>query len=221
MSEGTAGRLIVVGAGGHAKVVIELLRAMGERFEILGLVDQDATPRQVLDLPVLGDDQALAALRDQGADLAFIAVGNNALRQQLGDTVRALGYRLVNAISPAASVSPSAVLGQGIAIMAGAVVNAEAVIGDMAILNTGALIDHDVRLGLASHVAPGCALAGNVTVGDRAFLGVGVNVIPEITIGADSVVGAGSSVIEDLPEGVLAVGTPARIVRSLGERAPA
>jgi UDP-perosamine 4-acetyltransferase len=107
-------------------------------------------------------------------------------------------------------ISPTARLGRGIAIMAGAVLNAETVVEDFAVINTRASVDHDGRIGLAAHIAPGCSLAGCVSVGERAFLGAGVTVIPNRTIGADIQVGAGACVVSDLVEPGLYLGVPAR-----------
>lgn len=202
-----AGPIIVLGAGGHAKVVVELLRASGRT--VAGLLDADPTPRTVAGAEVLGDDLLLPRLRAEGVADAFVALGDNRLRGDVARRAAAQGFSLVNAVSPQAVLSPSARLGVGIAVMAGAVVNAEATIGDLAIVNTGAVLDHDVRIGEAAHVAPGCALAGAVTVGARAFLGVGCSVIPGVTIGEDAVVGAGAVVVRDVPSGAVAVGVPA------------
>jgi UDP-perosamine 4-acetyltransferase len=153
----------------------------------------------------------LSELRSTGIRYAFVAVGDNALRERLGVMVSAMGFELPNAISPHAVISPSAVLGKGIAVMAGVAINAETRIGDLAIANTNSTIDHDCIIGRAAHIAPGCALAGNVTVGDRSFLGVGVCVIPHVKIGADVILGAGSVVVRDLPDRAKAVGVPARV----------
>lgn len=202
--------VIIVGAGGHAKVCIELLQAMGET--VLCCVGASDSPPTCLGLPVLHGDHHLARLREEGHTRAFVALGPNRLRAKLGQQVRELGYELVNAVSPAAVVSPSARLGAGIAIMAGAVINAEASIGDLAIVNTGATVDHDCSIGAAVHLAPQCALAGNITVGAGTFLGVGCKVIPGIDIGTYSTIGAGAVVIGQVPSNVTAVGVPARVV---------
>lgn len=206
--------VVVIGAGGHAKVVIELITAGGD-YEIVGLTDADPTPRRVGGIQVIGGDELLPRLRGDGVVHAFVALGHNALRQRVARKVMDLGFELVNAISPTAVISPSARLGRGVAVMAGAVINADAVIGDCAIVNSGAIVDHDALLGDAVHVGPGCALAGGVTLGQRTFLGVGVSVVPGVVIGADAIVGAGACVTDDLTAGILAVGVPARAIRTL------
>lgn len=204
----TAG-VVIVGGGGHAKVVIESLRASGQT--VAAIVDADTTPRDVLGVPVVGDDAALADLRGQGLSRLFVALGSNRLRQTLGGQARALGFSLVNAIHPSAVISPSAWIGEGVAIMAGVAINADSRVGDLAIVNTGAVVDHDCDLGEACHVGPASALAGGVRVGARAFLGVGARAIPGVRIGADTILGAGAVVVRDLPDAVLAVGVPAQI----------
>lgn len=201
--------VVIIGGGGHAKVVIESLRAAGET--VAAIVDADPTPRQVLGVPVRGDDLVLPELRGQGLSRLFVAIGDNRLREKLGRRGRELGFSLVNAVHPSAVISPSAKLGAGVAVMAGAVVNADSEIEDLAIINTGAIVDHDCRLGVACHLGPASALAGGVSVGPRAFLGVGARAIPGVTIGADTIVGAGGVVVRDLPDAVLAVGVPAKI----------
>ena len=127
----TAG-VVIIGGGGHAKVVIESLRASGKT--VAAIVDADATPRQVLGVPVVGDDAALADLKERGFSELFVALGSNRLRQKLGAEARELGFTLVNAIHPSAVISPSAKIGEGVALMAGVAINADSRIGDLAIV---------------------------------------------------------------------------------------
>ena len=208
-------RALLVGAGGHAKVVIEILQGAHPDLYLEGLLAADATPRTVHGLAVLGDDSLAAALQRQGVEAAFIAIGSNAVRHALFARFRALGFDMISAISPAATLSPSASVGEGVAVMAGAVVNAATRIGDGAIINTSAIVDHDCMLAAACHVAPGSALAGGVHVGARSLIGVGACVLPGIRIGDDVTVGAGACVTRDLPDAVVAVGVPARVTRKV------
>jgi UDP-perosamine 4-acetyltransferase len=203
--------LVLLGAGGHAKVVIDLIRA-GNQYEIMGIVDTDPSPRSVLGAPVIGSDSALPGLRGQGVQHAFVAVGRNETRFRLAELVARNDFELVNAISPSAVIAPSVQLGHGIAAMAGVAVNAESAVSDLAIINTGASVDHDAYIGRCAHIGPGCTLAGNVRIGALAFLGVGVCVIPGVAVGERAVVGAGACVIRDVPSDALAKGVPARVV---------
>ena len=212
MGEGPSVRvksgIVVIGAGGHAKVCIELLRAMGCR--VACCVGGEDGPETCLDIPVLKGDSHLPDLRNQGYSKVFVAVGANGVRQRLANAAGQLGYTLVNAVSPQSVISPSARLGIGVAVMAGVVVNAETVIEDLAIINTGACIDHDCRIGKAVHIAPQCGLAGNVSVGAGSFLGIGCKVIPDVRIGENVTLGAGAVVISNLAGETLAFGVPAR-----------
>lgn len=202
--------IVMVGAGGHAKVCIELLRAMGETVAFC-IAGANAT-ESCLGVPVRVGDDHLADLREAGYNRLFVAIGDGRLRDRLAGLGNTLGYELVNAVSPNAVISPSAVVGAGVAIMAGAVVNADSVIADLAIINTGAVVEHDCRIGRAVHIGPQSALAGNVSVGDGSLLGIGCKVIPEIVIGEYAVIGAGAVVISDIGDRATAVGVPARVL---------
>jgi UDP-perosamine 4-acetyltransferase len=201
--------LIVVGGGGHAKVALDVLRLMAS-MTVIGVADPAAAGSTILGIPVLGGDEVLAGLRDRGIAAAFVAIGDNGKRQRLGATLQEMGFVLPVILHPSAIVSPSAQIGAGSAIMAGAKIGPDAVIGELAIINTGAIVEHDVRVGIAAHVAPGCALAGCVRVGDRALIGIGSAARPGVWIGDDVTVGAGSTVVTDLSDGIVVAGNPAR-----------
>lgn len=203
--------IVVVGAGGHAKVVIELFRAMGDQVEYC-VGGQDAVD-ECLGVPVRKGDEWLDKLRSEGYGRAFIAIGPNRLRIKLAEYALSLGYELVNAISPTAVISPTAMLGNGIAVMAGTIINAASEIGDLTIINTGATVDHDCIIGRAVHIAPQCGLAGTVRIGEGSFLGIGSRVIPEKEVGAWTMIGAGAVVTCDIPPHVTAVGVPARVIK--------
>ena len=205
------GGLVIVGDGGHAKVVIDILLEMGIRP--LGCTGVDSSRRDLLGVEIMGGDDQLPRLFASGVRQAFVAIGDNRKRREISETVREIGFDLVNALSPHASISRFARLGAGIAIMPGAIVNADAEIGDGAIINTGATVDHDCKIGAYAHIAPGTNLAGRVRVGEGVFLGIGSRVIPAVTIGDWSVVGAGSVIIQNLEPNVVAAGVPASIIR--------
>jgi UDP-perosamine 4-acetyltransferase len=209
--------LVVMGAGGHAKVIVDMLLERAE-FWLAGCITHETDVTDVLGLPILGGDDALSRVFASGVRHAFVAIGNNRVRADRMQHARGIGFTIVNAISRHAIVSSRVTLGAGIAIMPGAVINVDTVVGDGAIINTGATVDHDCRIGAFAHIAPGTHLAGNVTVGEGAFLGVGTSVIPRRAIGSWTTIGAGSAVVRDIGEGVTAVGVPARVTRTTDGR---
>lgn len=202
-------RVVVLGAGGHAKVIIEMLEEQ-EQFEIAGCVSREPG-KEVLGFPILGDDGILPALYAEGVRKAFVAIGENRARQSAMERVAAEGFELINAVSRHSVISPRARLGCGVAVMPGAVMNVMSRIGDGAIVNTGATVDHDCDIGRWAHVAPGTNLAGGVTIGEGVFLGIGSRVLPCVSVGPWTTVGAGAVVIADLPGGVTAIGVPALV----------
>lgn len=200
-------KLLLLGAGGHAKAVIEVARAAGA--ELAGLIAANSA-RHVMDVPVIGTDDDLPRLRAEGIEAAFAAIGDNAVRQRLILTLRGLGFALPSLLHPRAVISASATLGEAVVAMPLAFVGAEASIGDGVILNAGAIVEHDARIGAAAHIAPGAALAGHVTVGERALVGVGAAARPGVRIGADAIVGVGAVVVADVLAGTVVAGNPAR-----------
>ena len=208
--------VIGLGAGGHAKVVIEVLR-LNARHKIVGLLDpkKQLWNTEVLGVPVLGDDSLLPDLLRQGVDLAFIGlggVGDTRPRQRLYEHARLLGFGVIQAIHPQAVVSPSSELGDGLTVMALAVINAGAHLGENVVVNTGAIVEHDCAVGAHVHIATGAVLASSVTVGSGAHIGAGATVRQSITIGEGSVVGAGAVVVKDVEPWTVVVGVPARIL---------
>lgn len=204
----TADHAYVVGAGGHAKVVVATLQAAG--YDVRGLFDSDASLHgtEVLGTPVLGSDDDP---RLEGAP-AVVAIGSNRVRRMVAQKLEGR-VEWVTPVHPSAVVHPSVTLGPGTVVFAKAVLQPEVVVGAHAIINTGATVDHDGVLGDYVHVAPGTHLAGAVCLDEGAFLGVGGSAIPGVRVGAWTTVGAGGTVTADLPPGCVAVGTPARVVR--------
>jgi UDP-perosamine 4-acetyltransferase len=199
--------LYLVGAGGHAKVVIDIAIENGFDVSACIALGSETSYRGV---PALeGDDRISAFIAD--GQSGFVAIGDNATRTRVGELVRSSGGQLSTLNAKSARISPTATIGHGSILMEGVVVNADARIGDLVIVNTGATVDHDCRIGSGAHVGPGSHLAGNVQIGAGAFLGAGTIVIPGITIGAGATVGAGSTVIRDVAPGALAFGVPAKI----------
>ena len=207
-------QLVIVGAGGHGKVVLDILRAAG-RYEPVGFVDADTrlSGTKVGGLPVVGPTNVLPKLRQQRVRHAIIAIGDNRTRHRYAALLESEGFELVSAVHPTAFVSPTARLGKNVVIGPNASVVTEARVGDGAIVNTGAIVEHECEVGEAAHVAPAACLAGRVRVGAFAFIGIGAQVIPCISVGDGVTVGAGAVVIEDVPAGTTVVGVPARVVK--------
>ncbi|NIK68751.1 MULTISPECIES: acetyltransferase [unclassified Paenibacillus] len=206
-------KTVIIGAGGHAKVIADILRH-DPHVELIGCIGHDSSAT-VLGLTVLGGDELLPELHEQGVRHAFVAIGNNARRHALAKHAEALGFELVNAISPRAYLATGVTLGTGVAVMPGCVIQPDTRIGSYSIINTGATVDHDGNIGNACHIAPGCHLSGNVTVGDESFLGTGTSVIDGMRIGEGCMIGAGAAVISPIPSFSLAVGVPAVVKRTL------
>jgi UDP-perosamine 4-acetyltransferase len=210
-SEHCTSGLVIVGDGGHAKVIVDIFLDAG--VQPIGCTGVDPARHDLLGVEFVGGDDQLPRLFAAGARQAFIAIGDNRKRRAISLAVRKIGFQLVNAISSRASVSRFASLGAGVAIMPGAVVNAAAEIGDGVIVNTGSTVDHDCVIGPFAHIAPGTNLGGCVLVGEGVLLGIGTRVIPGVTIGDWSVVGAGSVIIRNLEPNIVATGVPASILK--------
>lgn len=205
-------KVLVVGAGGHAKVIVDILQQNRE-YEVIGLVDQPEA-EGFWNIPVVGTDEDLARLRvEMKVEYAFVALGSGWLREKVAEKVTAAGYKLINVISKYAVLSNRITLGVGIVIMPGAVINADVSIGSGCIINTNASVDHEGVIGDYTHIAPGCALSGKVTVGRQCLLGTGCRVIDRISIGDNTIVGAGAAVVRNVEGNCTTVGVPAKIIK--------
>jgi sugar O-acyltransferase (sialic acid O-acetyltransferase NeuD family) len=209
-------RALVVGAGGHGKVVTDaVLRA--DRLEVIGFVDDDPEKWDcdVLGFPVLGPIERLETIAEErGADGCLIAIGDNYIRESLFRAISRKGIEVFGVTHPAACVSRFVEMGKGVVILAGAVVNAGTTIADNVCINTRASIDHDNHLSYSCHVFPNATLAGNVNVGEFSYIGSGAVVIPGKKIGRFAYCGAGAVVVEDVAEGIKVVGVPAKTIGS-------
>lgn len=203
--------LVVIGASGHAKVVIDILEKEG-RYRIAHLLDDNAAMhgKSFFGYAVAGATPSILTGASAEKPPVLVAIGDNGARLRIASWLRSNGFEFARAVHPQSQVGRGAIVGAGTVIMAGAVVNSDAVIGDNTIVNTGATVDHDCVVGDGVHLAPGTHLCGGVRVGAGAFLGAGTVVIPGIRVGANAIVGAGSTLLEDVPENAKAVGSPAR-----------
>ncbi|MBI4965605.1 MAG: acetyltransferase [Desulfomonile tiedjei] len=209
-------QIFVFGAGGHAKVVLDVMERQG-LYKPAFIVDDDAglKGRTFFGYRVLGGREDLrAAAKSELVAKCFVAIGDNFQRLSVAQWLEDHGYELISAVHPSVQLARGVSIGANSVVMAGCVINSDARIANSVIVNTGATVDHDCSIRDGVHIAPGCHLCGNVAIGPATFLGAGTVVSPGVTIGGNTIVGTGSVVIEDLPGHVVAVGHPARIVKS-------
>lgn len=206
-------QLWILGGGGHAKSVIDAARSSAE-YEVVGVLDDKeiSLGTAVSGVPVRGPI-TIEAIRDLRVDLAVIAIGNNRIRAAIAKSFDGM-IAWATVLHSVAYVAPDVRLGHGTVICAGAVVQPASVIGRHVIANTSCSIGHDCLLGDFVHVGPGVNLAGGVRIGSGALMGIGSRAVPMCSIGTWSTVGAGGVVTSDIPDGVTAVGTPARVVEA-------
>lgn len=212
-------KVVGLGAGGHAKVVIDILKQSLE-YELVGLVDANSGlwGCEVLGVPVLGNDELLRTLLENGVSHCFIglgSIGDPQPRKMLFQKAESLGLAVVSAIHSTAYVSPSVRIDAGITVMAKAVINADVSLGSNVLVNTGAIVEHDCVLENHVNVATGALLGGGVYLEKGSYVGIGAVVRQSIRIGQESIVGAGAVVVKDVPARTLVTGIPARPVRNV------
>lgn len=206
--------VIIVGAGGHAKVLLDALLC-SER-KVIGLTDFDKQKWESLvnGVPVLGGDEVVFSYSIDEIELVngMGSVGSMDKRKNIYEYFKSKAYLFSNVIHPSAIVSSNAVLANGVQLLPGCIVNTGAFIGDNSIVNTRASIDHDVSIGSHVHIAPGVTISGGVTIGDCTHIGTGATVIQGVHIGSHVLIGAGAVVVKDIPDNCKAYGVPAREV---------
>ena len=204
--------VIILGAGGHARVVADALVRSGRT--ILGCTVPDVEPGRPMHGigPVVGDDAAVLSKPHPGVVLVngVGSVERPIGHQELYDRFKAAGFTFADVIDPWAHVASRVTVSEGAQILAGAIVQPDCQIGCNAIVNTGARIDHDCDIGNHVHLAPGSVLSGNVTIGDGSHVGTASCIVQGVTVGAGCLIGAGAVVLRDVPAGATIIGVPAR-----------
>lgn len=210
-------RLLILGAGGHGRVLADIAQRH-EQYDVIGFLD-DSQTGTVNGLPCLGPISRLAEIAgaSQFGNLAIvIGIGINSARKQvalqLAEVVSRYQIAYARLIDPSAVVSSHASVGPGTVVMPQAVINANAWIGEHVIINTSATVDHDCNIASFARLSPGVRLAGNVSIGEGTQLGVGAVAIPGVRVGSWSLVGAGSVIVRDIPDGVKAYGVPCKVI---------
>ena len=209
-------KIVLVGGGGHCKVIIDIIKSNNE-YEIIGVTDEKGIGNKILDVPIVGDDHILLELYSKGVKNAFVCIGainNIKIRADIYNKLKTIGFNLPTLIHKEAVVSPYAKVSNGTCIMAGAVINPDSIIGENCIINTGAVIEHDCLIGRNVHISPKSCILGGCKIGSNTHIGAGSTILQGITIGHNVIIGAGAVVLENIEDSVTAVGIPAKIIKS-------
>ena len=201
--------MIIYGASGHAKVIIDCLKAREQ--SVNAIFDDNPEVKKILDLDVRHD---YSADLFPGEEL-IIAIGNNRIRRNLADKISRSNPPPAFLSDPSTIISKNVNIGHGTVVLHNAVIQSSTSVGKYVIVNTGATVDHDCILGDFVHIAPNATLCGIVSVGEGTLVGAGAVIIPTIKIGKWCVIGAGSVIIEDVPDYSLVVGNPGKIIKKL------
>ena len=202
-------RLVIIGAGGHSKVVADIALLSQGYNQILYLDDGQPVGTQLKGGKVVGKVSDWQRWQAPDSEF-FVAIGNNAVRKELFDMMFAANAAFATLIHPSAIIADCVSIDVATLIVAGAVINPATEIGKGCIINTSSSVDHDCVIKDFVHIAPGCSLAGTITLGEQCFLGIGSKIIPGVTVGAQVTVGAGAVVVRDIDEGLTVVGCPAK-----------
>lgn len=208
-------KIVLIGAGGHCKVIIDIIKTKHE-YDIIGITDTNIKQENILGVPILGDDSILPELYLSGVKDAFICIGaleDISFRNKFYNKLKKLGFQLPVLIHKNSIVSSYVKIGDGSCVMPGVVINPNVNIGYNCIINSSSIIEHDCYIGNNSHIASKSALGGGVSIGYNTFIGMGTSVIQGIKIGNNVIVGAGAVVIDNISDNSIAVGVPARIIR--------
>lgn len=206
--------VVVFGAGGHAKVVIDIIEKSGQ-YEIAGLIDQHKpVGSEFCGYRVIGNESELLRHKEKW-DGGIVAVGDNWSRARIVDKILKIDadFQFITAIHPSAQIARGAKIGVGTVIMPGAVIGSDAHIGEHCIINSQASVDHDSVLEDFVTLAPRATTGGNVHIGEYSAISLGACVIHAIKIGEQTVIGAGAVVVSDIDPYVVAYGVPAKVIR--------
>lgn len=211
-------KVIIIGAGGHAKMVAECVD--NKKYEIVGFLDKDTSlvGKLINGIPIIGADGDPSYWMNKGITGCIIGIGHvgkYVLRNKLFERYKNAGFHMINAIHPESIISPNAVIKEGAVVLPGAVINSNAYVGENSIINSKSVIEHDVVINNGVHIAPGSIVSGGAQIGENTLIGAGSIVIQMINIGKETIVGAGTVVIKDVPSNVLVVGNPVRVVREV------
>jgi len=207
-------KILLLGAGGHCKSVIDTLNSIGS-FEDIGVVEKDKLVDSSF-VNIVGYDDDLVDLYNAGYEYAFVtlgSIGNPKNRINLFNKIMNIGFKIPNIIDPSAILSNNIVMGYGNFIGKRAVINSGTIIGNGVIVNTGSIVEHDCKLDNFIHLAPGSILCGNVTISENSHIGAGTVIKQNIMVGSDAIIGVGSVIINNISSNVIAYGNPCKEVK--------
>ena len=202
--------LIIIGAGGHARPVIDIAQSLTDfqesRLELMCIdTNYSGQDEDILGVPVIGGMDKLSDFSTEITDI-FVAIGDNAERKKISSEIQALGFELIELVHKSAILTTNVKIGAGSLVCAGAILNPDVTIGEGCIINTGAIVDHETTIEDFAHIAPGVKIAGRVSIGELTFVGIGSVIIDKIKIGARAIIGASSVILGDVAEGEKVVG---------------
>lgn len=204
--------VIIIGGGGHAKVLVSTLLFLGR--EIIGFTEADEQKQgqNLAGVPIIGNDDTILQYKPDQIELinGIGSVNLPVKRMEIYNRYKGLGYKFASVVHPSALLEKDTKISEGVQIMAGAIVQTGCTIGENTIINTGAILDHDCIIGAHVHIAPGVTLSGGVHIDSMSHIGTSATIIQGIKIGKNCLIGAGSIVVKDIPSGSKIVGVPAR-----------
>ena len=202
-SKPSGDRVVVYGASGHAKVVLDILRTAHKELRVEAIVDDSAKLKELFGVPIVGTSDMLGELHQRGVGNAVLGIGsvtNHKARRGLYEKLVHAGFHMPNVIHARADIEPSVKMGAGNQIFAGAVIGSDAEIGDDTIINSGVVVSHDCIIGSHTHLAPGAILAGGVKVGENTLVGMGVTIYLGVSIGSNVTISNGIAIMSDVPD---------------------